>query len=215
MSPKDENRSEAVRAEKARLFLEQFIEIETEWISNWLSMENGEIFGADMALLTLEKYRWDDGYHFDTAGIETAITLFRDMLGGELAAGIVLASYVKNDRPIPEEFRAIHIGLLQPTLRATKSQPLRPKERRDYLMAWFVYLIHSQFGLPKTMRAGRKRTSEIPLLRLFKRHLSSILVTLVLRLFRPAHLVRQSAALLIDIRPSHMSDRATAVALRK
>ena len=46
MSPKDENRSEAVRAEKARLFLEQFIEIEAEWVSDWLSMENGETFGA-------------------------------------------------------------------------------------------------------------------------------------------------------------------------
>ena len=157
MSPKDENRSEAVRAEKARLFLEQFIEIEAEWISNWLSMENGETFGADMALLTLEKYRWDDGYHFDKAGIETAMTLFQDMLGGELAASLVLASYVKADRPIPAEFRATHIGLLQPTLRANKSQTVRPKERRDYLMAWLVYLIHNQFGLPKTMRAGRKK----------------------------------------------------------
>ena len=157
MSPKDENRSEAVRAEKARLFLEQFIEIEAEWISNWLSMENGETFGADMALLTLEKYRWDDGYHFDKAGIETAMTLFQDMLGGELAAGLVLASYVKNNRSIPEEFKAIHIGLLQPTLRTTKSQTVRPKERRDYLMAWLVYLIHNQFGLPKTMRADRKK----------------------------------------------------------
>ena len=157
MSPKDENRSEAVRAEKARLFLEQFIEIEAEWISNWLSMENGETFGADMALLILEKYRWDDGYHFDPAGIETAMPLFQNMLGGELAAGIVLASYVKNNRPIPEEFKAVHMGLLQPTSRTTKSQTVRPKERRDYLMAWLVYLIHSQFGLPKTMRAGRKK----------------------------------------------------------
>ena len=148
VSPKDENRSEAVRAEKARLFLEQFIEIEAEWISDWLSMENGETFGADMALLILEKYRWDDGYHFDKAGIETAMTLFQDMLGGELAASLVLASYVKADRPIPAEFRATHIGLLQPTLRANKSQTVRPKERRDYLMAWLVYLIHSQFGLP-------------------------------------------------------------------
>ena len=157
MSPKDENRPEAVRAEKARLFLEQFIEIEAEWISDWLSMENGETFGADMALLILEKYRWDDGYHFDKEGIENAMPLFQDMLGGELAAGIVLASYVKNNRPIPEEFRAVHMGLLQPTSRTTKSQTVRPKERRDYLMAWLVYLIHSQFGLPKTMRAGRKK----------------------------------------------------------
>ena len=46
VSPKDENRSEVVRAEKARLFLEQFIEIEAEWISDWLSMENGETSGA-------------------------------------------------------------------------------------------------------------------------------------------------------------------------
>ena len=157
VSPKDENRSEAVRAEKARLFLEQFIEIEAEWISNWLSMENGETFGADMALLILEKYRWDDGYHFDPAGIETAMPLFQNMLGGELAAGIVLASYVKNNRPIPEEFKAVHMGLLQPTSRTTKSQTVRPKERRDYLMAWLVYLIHNQFELPKTMRAGRKK----------------------------------------------------------
>ena len=157
MSPKDENRPEAVRAEKARLFLEQFIEIEAEWISNWLSMENGETFGADMALLILEKYRWDDGYHFDKEGIENAMPLFQDMLGGELAAGIVLASYVKNNRPIPEEFKAVHMRLLQPTSRTTKSQTVRPKERRDYLMAWLVYLIHSQFGLPKTMRAGRKK----------------------------------------------------------
>ena len=157
MSPKDENRSEAVRAEKARLFLEQFIEIEAEWISNWLSMENGETFGADMALLILEKYRWDDGYHFDKEGIENAMPLFQDMLGGELAAGIVLASYVKNNRPIPDEFKAIHMGLLQPTSRTAKPQTVRPKERRDYLMAWLVYLIHSQFGLPKTMRAGRKK----------------------------------------------------------
>ena len=86
VSPKDENRPEAVRAEKARLFLEQFIEIEAEWISDWLSMENGETFGADMALLILEKYRWDDGYHFDKEGIENAMPLFQDMLGGELAA---------------------------------------------------------------------------------------------------------------------------------
>ena len=157
MSPKDENRSEAVRAEKARLFLEQFIEIEAEWISNWLSMENGETFGADMALLILEKYRWDDGYHFDKEGIENAMPLFQNMLGGELAAGIVLASYVKNNRPIPDEFKAIHMGLLQPTSRTAKPQTVRPKERRDYLMAWLVYLIHSQFGLPKTMRAGRKK----------------------------------------------------------
>ena len=157
VSPKDENRPEAVRAEKARLFLEQFIEIEAEWISNWLSMENGETFGADMALLILEKYRWDDGYHFDKEGIENAMPLFQDMLGGELAAGIVLASYVKNNRPIPVEFKAVHMGLLQPTSRTTKSQTVRPKERRDYLMAWLVYLIHSQFGLPKTMRAGRKK----------------------------------------------------------
>ena len=157
MSPKDENRSEVVRAEKARLFLEQFIEIEAEWISDWLSMENGETFGADMALLILEKYRWDDGYHFDKGGIENAMPLFQDMLGGELAAGIVLASYVKNNRPIPVEFKAVHMGLLQPTSRTTKSQTVRPKERRDYLMAWLVYLIHSQFGLPKTMRAGRKK----------------------------------------------------------
>ena len=117
VSPKDENRPEAVRAEKARLFLEQFIEIEAEWISDWLSMENGETFGADMALLILEKYRWDDGYHFDKEGIENAMPLFQDMLGGELAAGIVLASYVKNNRPIPEEFTAVHMGLLQPTSR--------------------------------------------------------------------------------------------------
>jgi len=157
VSPKDENRSEAVRAEKARLFLEQFIEIEAEWISNWLSMENGETFGADMALLILEKYRWDDGYHFDKEGIENAMPLFQNMLGGELAAGIVLASYVKNNRPIPDEFKAIHMGLLQPTSRTAKPQTVRPKERRDYLMAWLVYLIHSQFGLPKTMRAGRKK----------------------------------------------------------
>ena len=157
VSPKDENRSEVVRAEKARLFLEQFIEIEAEWISDWLSMENGETFGADMALLILEKYRWDDGYHFDTQGIKTAMTLFNEMLGGELAAGIVLASFVKNNRPIPDEFREIHIALLQPNLLAAKSQTVRPKERRDYLMAWLVYLIHNQFGLPKTMRAGRKK----------------------------------------------------------
>ena len=49
---------------------------------------NGETFGADMALLTLEKYRWGHGYHFDKAGIKTAMTLFQDILGGELAAGI-------------------------------------------------------------------------------------------------------------------------------
>ena len=95
--------------------------------------------------------------HIDKAGIETAMTLFQDVLGGKLAAGLVLASYVKNNRPIPEEFRAVHMGLLQPTSRTTKSQTVRPKERRDYLMAWLVCLIHNQFGLPKTMRAGRKK----------------------------------------------------------
>ncbi len=86
MSPKEENRSEAVRAEKARVFLKQFIEIEAEWIRGWLSMENGETFGADMALLTLEKYRWGHGYHSDKAGIKTAMTLFQDILGAGIFA---------------------------------------------------------------------------------------------------------------------------------
>lgn len=159
MSARDVSRSKDVMAEKARLFLEQFIEVEGEWIRDWLSKEHGETFGADMALLTLEKYRWDDGYHFDKRGIETAMTVFQNMLGGELAAGIVLVSYVKNDRSIPDEFRGIHISLLDPNLCSSKSQTVRPKQRRDYLMAWLVYLIHNQFGLPKTMRAGRKKDS--------------------------------------------------------
>lgn len=85
MSARDVSRSKDVMAEKARLFLEQFIEVEGEWIRDWLSKEHGETFGADMALLTLEKYRWDDGYHFDKRG--NSVPGIEADCGGALSCG--------------------------------------------------------------------------------------------------------------------------------
>ena len=79
-------------------------------------------------------------------------------------------------------------------------------------MAWLVYLIHSQFGLPKTMRAGRKKDIGNTAAEIVQAALIKHYGDFGFAAFRPAHLVRQSAALLIDIRPFHISNRTTAVA---
>lgn len=97
--------SEIIRADKAAVFLENFISDNFDWISSWLSKRGNEVLDADMLFLQINKYHYEDGYNFNKNNAKIVLDLFYKMPGGKIAAGVVLNSYIENKRKIPSVFR--------------------------------------------------------------------------------------------------------------
>lgn len=149
--------SEIIRADKAAVFLENFISDNFDWISSWLSKRGNEVLDADMLFLQINKYHFEDGYNFNKNTAKIVLDLFYKMPGGKIAAGVVLNSYIENKRKIPSVFLELHSDiLLNRVNKFSEVTANRTKDRRDYLMAWLTHLLNKLFHLPLSPRSNRK-----------------------------------------------------------
>jgi hypothetical protein len=149
--------SESIRADKATVFLENFINDNFDWISSWLLKRGNEALYADMLFLQLNKYHFEDGYYFNKNTAKIVLDLFYKMPGGKIAAGIVLNSYIENNRKIPAVFSELHSDiLLNRVNKFSEVTANRTKDRRDYLLAWLTHLLNKLFHLPLSPRSNRK-----------------------------------------------------------
>ena len=145
------------RTEKAEVFLENLIADNLDWMTSWLSKKGNEAFDADMIFLRLNKYHYDNGYRFNKTTAKIALDLFYQMPGGRIAAGVVLNSYIENQRKIPVFFYELHSDLLLLNLdKFSNAISHRKKDRRDYLMTWLTHLLSQLFHLPLSPRSNRK-----------------------------------------------------------
>jgi len=153
----NKNTTESQRAEKAEVFLENLIFDNWDWMTSWLSKEGNEVLDADMIFILLNKYHYDDGYRFNKTTAKIALDLFYQMPGGRIAAGVVLNSYIENQRKIPVFFYELHSDLLLLNLdKFSNAISHRKKDRRDYLMAWLTHLLSQLFHLPMSPGSNRK-----------------------------------------------------------
>ena len=153
----NKNTTECQRAEKAKVFLENMIAGNKDWMTNWLSKKGNEALDADMIFLRLNKYHYDNGYRFNHKTAKFALDLFYQMPGGKMAAGVVLNSYIENQRKIPVFFSELHSDLLLLNLdKFSNAFSHRTKDRRDYMMAWLTHLLSQLFHLPLSPRSNRK-----------------------------------------------------------
>ena len=96
--------TDSQRALRAEVFLENLITDNMDWMTSWLSKKENELLDANMIFLRLNKYHYDNGYRFNNTTAKLALVLFYQMPGGRIAAGVVLNSYIENQRKIPEFF---------------------------------------------------------------------------------------------------------------
>ena len=75
----------------ARQFLRDYVRVQSRPIESWLSGASRENFGAELIMLSLEARKIGDAYDLSGIALGSAMSLFKTVEGGYLAAQKVVA----------------------------------------------------------------------------------------------------------------------------
>ena len=147
------------KIQQARQFLRDYIGSNQDQIKSWLDGASRENFGAELILLSLEARKIGDAYDLSGIALGSAMSLFKTVEGGVLAAQKVVAYNSALGEAIPAE---LLLFLENPP--KSKKQIGRGAKyaRRDLLVLVLLKYLIVVFGLPKYSTVKKPKKSERP-----------------------------------------------------
>ena len=143
----------------ARQFLRDYIGSNQDIIVSWLDGGDRENFGAELILLSLEARKIGDTYDLSGIALGSAMSLFKTVEGGVLAAQKVVAYNTALGEAIPAEL--LHF-LENPPKTKNQIGPGAQYARRDLLVLVLLKYLTVAFGLPKYSSVKKPKKSESP-----------------------------------------------------
>ena len=129
----------------ARQFLRDYIESNQDQVKSWLDGASRENFGSELIILSLEACKIGDAYDLSGIALGSAMSLFKTVDGGALAAQKVVAYNSALGEVIPAEL--LHFVEDPPK---TKNQigPGAQYARRDLLLVILLKYLVTVYKLP-------------------------------------------------------------------
>ena len=143
----------------ARQFLRDYIGSNQDQIKSWLDGASRENFGAELILLSLEARKIGDAYDLSGIALGSAMSLFKTVDGGALAAQKVVAYNSALGEVIPAEL--LHF-VEDPPKPKKQIGPSAKYARRDLLVLVLLKYLTVAFGLPKYSSVKKPKKSESP-----------------------------------------------------
>ena len=129
----------------ARQFLRDYIGSNQDIIVSWLDGGDRENFGAELILLSLEARKIGDTYDLSGIALGSAMSLFKTVEGGVLAAQKVVAYNTALGEAIPAEL--LHF-LENPPKTKNQIGPGAQYARRDLLLVILLKYLLTVYKLP-------------------------------------------------------------------
>jgi len=129
----------------ARQFLRDYIGSNQDIIVSWLDGGDRENFGAELILLSLEARKIGDTYDLSGIALGSAMSLFKTVEGGVLAAQKVVAYNTALGEAIPAEL--LHF-LENPPKTKNQIGPGAQYARRDLLLVILLKCLLTVYKLP-------------------------------------------------------------------
>ena len=129
----------------ARQFLRDYIGSNQDIIVSWLDGGDRENFGAELILLSLEARKIGDTYDLSGIALGSAMSLFKTVEGGVLAAQKVVAYNTALGEAIPAEL--LHF-LENPPKTKKQIGPSAKYARRDLLLVILLQYLVTVYRLP-------------------------------------------------------------------
>jgi len=129
----------------ARQFLRDYIGSNQDQIKSWLDGASRENFGAELILLSLEARKIGDAYDLSGIALGSAMSLFKTVDGGALAAQKVVAYNTALGEAIPAEL--LHF-LENPPKTKNQIGPGAQYARRDLLLVILLKYLLTVYKLP-------------------------------------------------------------------
>ena len=129
----------------ARQFLRDYIGSNQDIIVSWLDGGDRENFGAELILLSLEARKIGDTYDLSGIALGSAMSLFKTVEGGYLAAQKVVAYNTALGEAIPAEL--LHF-LENPPKTKNQIGPGAQYARRDLLLVILLKCLLTVYKLP-------------------------------------------------------------------
>lgn len=129
----------------ARQFLRDYIGSNQDIIVSWLNGGDRENFGAELILLSLEARKIGDTYDLSGIALGSAMSLFKTVEGGVLAAQKVVEYNIALGEAIPTEL--LHF-LENPPKSKKQIGPSAKYARRDLLLVILLKYLLTVYKLP-------------------------------------------------------------------
>ena len=129
----------------ARQFLRDYVETNQDLIESWLSGASRENFGAELIILSLEACKIGDAYDLSGIALGSAMSLFKTVDGGALAAQKVVAYNSALGEVIPAEL--LHF-VEDPPKPKKQIGPSAKYARRDLLLVILLKYLVTVYKLP-------------------------------------------------------------------
>lgn len=129
----------------ARQFLRDYIGSNQDIIVSWLNGGDRENFGAELILLSLEARKIGDTYDLSGIALGSAMSLFKTVEGGVLAAQKVVEYNIALGEAIPTEL--LHF-LENPPKSKKQIGPSAKYARRDLLLVILLKYLVTVYKLP-------------------------------------------------------------------
>ena len=129
----------------ARQFLRDYIGSNRDIIASWVDGASRENFGAELILLSLEARKIGDTYDLSGIALGSAMSLFKTVEGGVLAAQKVVAYNTALGEAIPAEL--LHF-LENPPKTKNQIGPGAQYARRDLLLVILLKYLLTVYKLP-------------------------------------------------------------------
>jgi len=129
----------------AQQFLSHYVASNQQAIRSWLTGASQENFGAELILLSLEARKIGDAYDLSGIALGSAMSLFRTVDGGHLAAQKVVAYNTALGETIPTE--VLHF-LENPPKPKKQIGPSARYGRRDLLLVILLKYLVTVYKLP-------------------------------------------------------------------
>lgn len=147
------------KVEQAKQFLNDYVLSNHQKIENWLTGVSRQDFGAELILLRLEAQKIDTAFDLSGIALGNAMTLFKDVEGGYLAAQKV----VEHNSVLGEEIPIELLHFLENAPKSGKQIGRSAKyARRDLLVLILLKYLAIVFGMPKYSGVVKLHKSENP-----------------------------------------------------
>tara|TARA_B100000886_G_scaffold282954_1_gene207192 strand:+ start:69 stop:659 length:591 start_codon:yes stop_codon:yes gene_type:complete len=147
------------KVQKALKFLSDYVQTNQDQIGPWLKGASRENFGAELILLSLEARKIGEVYDLSGIALGSAMSLFKTVHGGHLAAQKVVAYNTALGEAIPAELLYF---LKNPPRSKNQIGPSARYARRDLLVLVLLKYLTVAFGLPKYSSVKKPKKSESP-----------------------------------------------------
>ncbi len=133
------------KVQQARQFLSYYVASNQQAIRSWLTGASRENFGAELILLSLEARKIGDAYDLSGIALGLAMSLFKTVDGGHLAAQKVVAYNTALGEAIPAQL--LHF-VENPPKPQTQIGPSAQYGRRDLLLVILLKYLVTVYKLP-------------------------------------------------------------------